>query len=116
MDIAEANGVVFLLWLRVAERFSDLAMAAGSSCLKISFCKSRASLVRVTRADHFPVRLLRCRFGRGPGIALNKQMRLSLTLIPAHDRALANDMPLHRLLQIFFSRDCRQVDISIQSE
>jgi len=51
MDIADRYGLDFRRWLRSAERFSDLAMAAGLWVKTLSL-RVIASLVSVTRADH----------------------------------------------------------------
>jgi hypothetical protein len=52
IDIADRCGSVFLLRLRLAERFSDAAMRRGSRALKTSSSRSSASLSVVTLPDH----------------------------------------------------------------
>src|SRR5205814_364759 len=52
IDIAERNGALLRRWLRSAERLSDNATARAVRLVKTPCSRSRASLARITRADH----------------------------------------------------------------
>jgi len=51
--MADCNGVPFLLLLFSAERFNERAIRLGSFDLKTPDSRSSASLVCITRRDHF---------------------------------------------------------------
>jgi hypothetical protein len=59
IDIAERNGALLRRRLRSAERLSDCATARGLRRVKMPGSRSRALLVRITRADHLRLRPMR---------------------------------------------------------